>query len=66
MPPDLPDDFLLLLGASLQLQVFEEETQPEVQVLAGDNRELDGDGAQVSDLIRRLRLNTVPDFMMCR
>ncbi|XP_068604378.1 piezo-type mechanosensitive ion channel component 2-like [Brachionichthys hirsutus] len=59
-------DFLLLLGASLQLQVFEEEVQPSVQVLAGDNRELDGDDGQVGDLIRRLRLNTAPDFMMCR
>ncbi|XP_027137598.1 piezo-type mechanosensitive ion channel component 2 isoform X3 [Larimichthys crocea] len=59
-------DFLLLLGASLQLQVFEEELQPSVQILAGDNCELDGDDGQVSDPVRRLRLNTVPDFMMCR
>ncbi|XP_068199524.1 piezo-type mechanosensitive ion channel component 2-like isoform X2 [Antennarius striatus] len=59
-------DFLLLLGASLQLQVFEEELQPSVQILAGDNCELEGDDGQVADLIRRLRLNTVPDFMMCR
>ncbi|KAM3593292.1 uncharacterized protein V6R79_009660 [Siganus canaliculatus] len=59
-------DFLLLLGASLQLQVFEEELDPGVQVLAGDNCEVDGDEAQVSDPIRRLRISTVPDFMMCR
>jgi len=60
----LTDDFLLLLGASLQLQVFEEELQPEVQLLAGENSELyDG---QVSDPIRSLRLNTGPDFMLCR
>uniref|UniRef100_A0A3Q1EK08 Piezo-type mechanosensitive ion channel component 2-like n=1 Tax=Acanthochromis polyacanthus TaxID=80966 RepID=A0A3Q1EK08_9TELE len=59
-------DFLLLLGASLQLQVFEEELQPAVQVLAGDNSELDGDDAQICDPIRRLRLSTVPDFMLCR
>lgn len=62
----LPDDFLLLLGASLQLQVFEEEREPSVQVLAGDNCELDGDDGQLSEQIVQLRLNTVPDFMMCR
>nr|XP_043885784.1 piezo-type mechanosensitive ion channel component 2 isoform X3 [Solea senegalensis] len=59
-------DFLLLLGASLQLQVFEEELQPTVQVLAGDNSESDEDDAQICDVIRQLRLNTVPDFMLCR
>ncbi|KAM8730910.1 piezo-type mechanosensitive ion channel component 2-like [Acanthopagrus schlegelii] len=59
-------DFLLLLGASLQLQVFEEEVQASVQILAGDNCELDEDEGHMSDLIRRLRLSTVPDFMMCR
>lgn len=63
---DLPDDFLLLLGASLQLQVFEEELQPAIRLLAGDNCELDGDDGQVSDRIRQLHLNTVPDFMTCR
>lgn len=62
----LPDDFLLLLGASLQLQVFEEELQPSVQILAGDNCELEGDDGQLSEQIVQLRLNTVPDFMMCR
>uniref|UniRef100_A0A3Q1EIG3 Piezo-type mechanosensitive ion channel component 2-like n=1 Tax=Acanthochromis polyacanthus TaxID=80966 RepID=A0A3Q1EIG3_9TELE len=50
-------DFLLLLGASLQLQVFEEELQPAVQVLAGDNSELDGDDAQICDPIRRSYLD---------
>ncbi|XP_039983516.1 piezo-type mechanosensitive ion channel component 2-like [Xiphias gladius] len=59
-------DFLLLLGASLQLQVFEEELQSSVQILAGDNSELDGDDGQICDLIERLRLNMVPDFMLCR
>ncbi|XP_034416405.1 piezo-type mechanosensitive ion channel component 2-like [Cyclopterus lumpus] len=59
-------DFLLLLGASLQLQVFEEEHQSSVQTLAGDNCELEEDDGQVSDPIRRLRLNTGPDFMLCR
>lgn len=64
--PALPDDFLLLLGASLQLQVFEEEREPSVQVLAGDNCELDADDGQLSEQIAQLRLNTVPDFMTCR
>ncbi|XP_029385544.1 piezo-type mechanosensitive ion channel component 2-like isoform X2 [Echeneis naucrates] len=59
-------DFLLLLGASLQLQVFEEELQTSVQILAGDNSELDEDDGQICDPIGRLRLNTVPDFMLCR
>uniref|UniRef100_UPI0037E98014 piezo-type mechanosensitive ion channel component 2-like n=1 Tax=Semicossyphus pulcher TaxID=241346 RepID=UPI0037E98014 len=59
-------DFLLLLGASLQLQVFEEELEASVQLLAGENCELDGDDGQVSDPIRQLCLNIVPDFMMCR
>ncbi|XP_035513211.1 piezo-type mechanosensitive ion channel component 2-like [Morone saxatilis] len=59
-------DFLLLLGASLQLQVFEEELQPSVQILAGDNCELDGEDQQLTDPIRQLHLNNVPDFMMCR
>ncbi|XP_047423768.1 piezo-type mechanosensitive ion channel component 2-like isoform X2 [Mugil cephalus] len=59
-------DFLLVLGASLQLQVFEEELQPLVQTLAGDNGELDGDNGQICDPIKRLGLSTVPDFMLCR
>ncbi|KAM8823349.1 piezo-type mechanosensitive ion channel component 2-like isoform 3-T4 [Spinachia spinachia] len=59
-------DFLLLLGASLQLQVFEEELRSSVQILAGDNCELDEDDGQVPDPIRRLRPNTGPDFMLCR
>lgn len=63
---DVSDDFLLLLGASLQLQVFEEELQHSVQILAGDNCEMDGEEGEVSDHIRQLHLNTVPDFMMCR
>ena len=66
MFPEFSDDFLLLLGASLQLQVFEEEVQLSVQILAGDNSELDGDEGQTCDLIRQLHLNMVPDFMLCR
>ncbi|XP_041670121.1 piezo-type mechanosensitive ion channel component 2-like [Cheilinus undulatus] len=59
-------DFALLLGASLQLQVFEEELLETVQLLAGENCEQDEDDGQVSDPIRKLGLSTVPDFMMCR
>ncbi|XP_062236076.1 piezo-type mechanosensitive ion channel component 2-like isoform X2 [Platichthys flesus] len=59
-------DFLLLLGASLQLQVFEEELQATVQILAGHNSELDGDDGQICDVLRRLRLNEVPDFTLGR
>uniref|UniRef100_A0A8C6T807 Piezo TM25-28 domain-containing protein n=1 Tax=Neogobius melanostomus TaxID=47308 RepID=A0A8C6T807_9GOBI len=57
-------DFLLLMGASLQRQVFEEELQPDTQQRAGDNREQDLH--QDPDLIRRLSTNPVPDFMLCR
>lgn len=46
--------------------MFEEEREPSVRVLAGDNCELDGDDGQLSEQIVQLRLNTVPDFMMCR
>uniref|UniRef100_A0A3P8W8C0 Uncharacterized protein n=1 Tax=Cynoglossus semilaevis TaxID=244447 RepID=A0A3P8W8C0_CYNSE len=59
-------DFLLLLGASLQLQVFEDELKSPVQVLAGDNSELDKEDGQISDVIAQLRLNKIPDFMLCR
>ncbi|KAM7369505.1 hypothetical protein PAMP_010824 [Pampus punctatissimus] len=59
-------DFLLLLGASLQLQVFDDELQPDVQQLAGDNSELQEDDGQLCDPITRFRLNTVPDFLLCR
>ncbi|XP_061522396.1 piezo-type mechanosensitive ion channel component 2-like isoform X3 [Phycodurus eques] len=59
-------DFLLLLGASLQLQVFEDERDAVVQALAGDNAELDVEDRHVWDPISRLHLSTVPDFMLCR
>ncbi|XP_026217973.1 piezo-type mechanosensitive ion channel component 2-like isoform X2 [Anabas testudineus] len=59
-------DFFLLLGASLQLQVFEEELRSSVQTLAGDNSELDEDEEPICDPITQLRLNIVPDFMLCR
>lgn len=66
MYPGLSDDFFLLLGASLQLQVFEEELRSSVQTLAGDNSELDEDEEPICDPITQLRLNIVPDFMLCR
>ncbi|XP_056155643.1 piezo-type mechanosensitive ion channel component 2-like isoform X2 [Lampris incognitus] len=59
-------DLMLLLGASMQLQVFEEETQLSFQILAGDNSELDGDDAQCTEPIMQLPLNTTPDFIRCR
>ncbi|XP_072235133.1 piezo-type mechanosensitive ion channel component 2-like [Leuresthes tenuis] len=59
-------DFLLLLGASLQLQVFEEELQPSIQLLAGDNSEMDRDDGDLCDSVRRLHLCSVPDYMLCR
>ncbi|XP_055363650.1 piezo-type mechanosensitive ion channel component 2-like isoform X2 [Betta splendens] len=59
-------DFFLLLGASLQLQVFEEERLPSVQILAGDNSELHENEGEVCDTITQLRLNIIPDFMLCR
>lgn len=56
------DDFLLLLCASLQGRVFEEECVTPVQMLAGDNVEIcrDLDAASFS------QHNPVPDFIHCR
>ncbi|XP_077365083.1 piezo-type mechanosensitive ion channel component 2-like isoform X1 [Festucalex cinctus] len=59
-------DFLLLLGASLQLQVFEDERHAVARALAGDNGEPDIEDGHIFDPIRRLRHSTVPDFMLCR
>ncbi|KAL1249075.1 hypothetical protein QQF64_022393 [Cirrhinus molitorella] len=55
-------DFLLLLCASLQGCVFEEENVTAVQLLAGDNVEIcrDLDAASFS------QHNPVPDFIHCR
>ncbi|XDV46792.1 hypothetical protein PO909_016629 [Leuciscus waleckii] len=55
-------DFLLLLCASLQGRVFEEECVTPVQMLAGDNVEIcrDLDAASFS------QHNPVPDFIHCR
>ncbi|KAM6953819.1 piezo-type mechanosensitive ion channel component 2-like [Aplochiton taeniatus] len=56
-------DFMLLLGASLQLQVFEEEEDDVVQTLAGDNREITEDTV---DPAPGPASNPAPDFMHCR
>lgn len=56
------DDFMLLLCASLQRHVFEEENNPAVRLLAGDNVEIcrDLDAATFS------QHNPVPDFIHSR
>ncbi|XP_051543569.1 piezo-type mechanosensitive ion channel component 2-like isoform X1 [Myxocyprinus asiaticus] len=55
-------DFMLLLCASLQRRVFEEENVAAIQLLAGDNVEIcrDLDAASFS------QHNPVPDFIHCR
>uniref|UniRef100_A0AAZ3QBH6 Piezo TM25-28 domain-containing protein n=1 Tax=Oncorhynchus tshawytscha TaxID=74940 RepID=A0AAZ3QBH6_ONCTS len=55
-------DFMLLLCASLQRQVFEEEKEEAVRLLAGDNMEIcrDLDSTSFS------QHNPVPDFIHCR
>ncbi|XP_015678166.1 piezo-type mechanosensitive ion channel component 2-like [Protobothrops mucrosquamatus] len=55
-------DFLLLLFASFQWQVFEDEDQPVVRLQAGDNSEINQDlgPADLSEFSR------VPNFIHCR
>ncbi|XP_036410203.1 piezo-type mechanosensitive ion channel component 2-like [Megalops cyprinoides] len=55
-------DFMLLLCASLQRQIFEDENKAAVRIVAGDNVEIcrDLDAASFS------RHNPVPDFIHCR
>uniref|UniRef100_A0A8C9TQC1 Piezo-type mechanosensitive ion channel component 2a, tandem duplicate 2 n=1 Tax=Scleropages formosus TaxID=113540 RepID=A0A8C9TQC1_SCLFO len=55
-------DFMLLLSASLQRRVFEDENQEAVAAVAGDNVEIcrDLDAASFS------QHNPVPDFIYCR
>uniref|UniRef100_A0A4W4EV46 Piezo-type mechanosensitive ion channel component n=1 Tax=Electrophorus electricus TaxID=8005 RepID=A0A4W4EV46_ELEEL len=55
-------DFMLLLCASLQRRVFEEENDPAVRLLAGDNVEICGD----PDAATFNQHNPVPDFIHCR
>ncbi|KAG9479078.1 hypothetical protein GDO78_012632 [Eleutherodactylus coqui] len=55
-------DFMLLLCASLQKQVFEDENKAAVRIMAGDNVEIcmNLDAASFS------QHNPVPDFIHCR
>ncbi|XP_072903212.1 piezo-type mechanosensitive ion channel component 2 isoform X3 [Hemitrygon akajei] len=55
-------DFMMLLCASLQWQVFEDENKAAVRIVAGDNVEIcrDLDAATFS------QHNPVPDFIHCR
>ncbi|XP_058871632.1 piezo-type mechanosensitive ion channel component 2-like isoform X2 [Acipenser ruthenus] len=55
-------DFMLLLCASLQREVFEDENKAAVRIMAGDNVEIcrDLDAASFS------QHNPVPDFIHCR
>lgn len=56
------DDFMLLLCASLQRQVFDEENQAAVRLMAGDNVEICRDLDAASFSVH----NPVPDFIHCR
>ncbi|XP_058532933.1 piezo-type mechanosensitive ion channel component 2 isoform X1 [Ochotona princeps] len=61
-PVFLVYDFMLLLCASLQRQIFEDENKAAVRILAGDNVEIcmNLDAASFS------QHNPVPDFIHCR
>ncbi|XP_041959521.1 piezo-type mechanosensitive ion channel component 2 [Alosa sapidissima] len=61
-PSFLAYDFMLLLCASLQRQVFDDENKAAVRLMAGDNVEIcrDLDAASFSVY------NPVPDFIHCR
>lgn len=56
------DDFMLLLSASLQRQVFDEENKAAVRLMAGDNVEICRDLDAASFSVH----NPVPDFIHCR
>lgn len=58
----LLDDFMLLLCASLQRQVFDEENKAAVRLMAGDNVEICRDLDAASFSVH----NPVPDFIHCR
>ncbi|XP_037357549.2 piezo-type mechanosensitive ion channel component 2-like [Talpa occidentalis] len=63
MPPAFcTDDFLLLLAASLQWQVFEDENKLWMRVRAGDNMEISRE-LRPEDLTQ---LCPVPNFVFCR
>ncbi|KAL6104091.1 piezo2 [Pungitius sinensis] len=55
-------DFMLLLCASLQRQVFDEENKAAVRLMAGDNVEICRDLDAASFSVH----NPVPDFIHCR
>ncbi|XP_018079667.1 piezo-type mechanosensitive ion channel component 2 isoform X2 [Xenopus laevis] len=61
-PMFLVYDFMLLICASLQREVFEEENKAAVRIMAGDNVEIcmNLDAASFS------QHNPVPDFIYCR
>ncbi|KAF6303111.1 piezo type mechanosensitive ion channel component 2 [Rhinolophus ferrumequinum] len=61
-PVFLVYDFMLLLCASLQRQIFEDENKAAVRIIAGDNVEIcmNLDAASFS------QHNPVPDFIHCR
>uniref|UniRef100_A0A3B3UI10 Piezo type mechanosensitive ion channel component 2 n=1 Tax=Poecilia latipinna TaxID=48699 RepID=A0A3B3UI10_9TELE len=55
-------DFMLLLCASLQRQIFEDENKAAVRIMAGDNVEICRDLDAASFSVH----NPVPDFIHCR
>ncbi|XP_054836429.1 piezo-type mechanosensitive ion channel component 2-like [Eublepharis macularius] len=58
----LLNDFLLLLFASCQRQVFEDENKPIMRMLAGDNLEI----SRVLDPAGLFEYSPVPNFIRCR
>ncbi|KPP77848.1 piezo-type mechanosensitive ion channel component 2-like [Scleropages formosus] len=61
-PMFLAYDFMLLLCASLQRQVFEDENKAAMRIMAGDNVEICRDLDAASFSLH----NPVPDFIYCR
>ncbi|KAK1337611.1 hypothetical protein QTO34_002244 [Cnephaeus nilssonii] len=61
-PVFLVYDFMLLLCASLQWQIFEDENKAAVRVIAGDNVEI----CMSLDAASFSQYNPVPDFIHCR
>ncbi|XP_067109113.1 piezo-type mechanosensitive ion channel component 2 [Osmerus mordax] len=61
-PMFLVYDFMLLLCASLQRQIFDEENQAAVRLMAGDNVEICRDLDAASFSVH----NPAPDFIHCR
>ncbi|XP_073926448.1 piezo-type mechanosensitive ion channel component 2 isoform X3 [Castor canadensis] len=61
-PVFLVYDFMLLLCASLQRQIFEDENKAAVRIMAGDNVEI----CMSLDAASFSQHNPVPDFIHCR